>query len=343
MKLSIIVPVYNAERYIERTLYDVMKQLSAQDELILVDDGSIDNSFELCLKMANNSANIHVVHQENGGPSKARNTGIDTSHGDYVIFLDADDNVADDWLPSIREYIRDYYADVYCFGYCTVRPDYRGEIDMYPEFVFLSNRESLKLCMSELIDSFYFNVVWNKAYKRQMLCQYGIRFDESLYIGEDRKFCLNVIAACSSWCMIPKSLYRYIIQNTSSISSKCDFGRLEQMLAVNIEYGEVLKMTTLPVNAQDSRYEYERIRICTSHLMDLVRSDTKNKFEYCKKLHKLYQVRFNKEHKQHLNGVQKLTYRIWTLPNTRILYAYVFLLSVYKYKLKLFKESDKKL
>jgi glycosyltransferase involved in cell wall biosynthesis len=343
MKLSIIIPVYNAERYIEQMVSNVIRQISTQDELILVDDGSLDNSLELCLKMADSNPCVHVVHQENGGPSKARNTGISISHGDYVLFLDADDNVTDDWLSSIRAYIREYAVDVFCFGYSTVRNDYRGEIDMCPDFALFPDAESVKQNMSELIDSFYFNVVWNKVYKRQMLIQHAIIFDESLYIGEDRKFCLNVISACSSWCMIPKSLYRYIIQNTSSISMKCDLGRLKQMLTVNREYRTVLKMTNLPINVQNARYEYEQIKICTSHLMDLVRSDSKNKYNYCKKLHKKYEVRFNKNHVQQLYGVQKLTYRIWTSQNTWWLYAYVYLLSIYKYKLKLFKESDRKL
>ena len=105
----------------------------------------------------------------------------------------------------------------------------------------------------------------------------------------------------------------------------------------------MLKMTNLPINVQNARYEYEQIKICTSHLMDLVRSDSKNKYNYCKKLHKKYEVRFNKNHVQQLYGVQKLTYRIWTSQNTWWLYAYVYLLSIYKYKLKLFKESDRKL
>jgi len=240
MMLSIIMPVYNAEKYVEKTIQSVSGQLGLNDELIMIDDGSKDGSFGICESYSKKDSRIRALHQENGGPSKARNIGIAESKGDYILFIDSDDSVTENWLPCIRDYILKYSADVYCFGYCTVRSDHRGEIDMCPELLVLSSKEEVKAALSGLIDSFYFNVVWNKAYRADFLKKNKICFDETLYIGEDRKFCLDVVTKCESWCMIPSSLYRYIVQNSNSISAKCDLKRLEQMLKVNDAYRHAL-------------------------------------------------------------------------------------------------------
>lgn len=343
MKFSIVIPVYNAAKFIEQTVLMVVRQLSGKDELILVDDGSNDDSLKVCRSLAEKFDCVKVIHQTNHGPSYARNTGIDSATGDYLLFLDADDLVTDDWLENIRIFEQSNDADVLCYGYCTIRDDHRGMIDMIPKYSFYNTREIVVQNMPEIIDSFFFNVVWNKVYRLSFIKENNIGFDTSIYIGEDRKFCLDVVSCCNSWCMIPKSLYKYLIRNTESISTKCDLRRMEQLLSVQQKYIEVLKLTNLSAEEQETKSEYEHIKICTSHMMDALRSNISGKYIYCRSIYKNHSMKFKKANMKYLTKIQKVTYSVWTLNCMPIMYLYAGLLSLYKYKLKLYKESHEKI
>lgn len=112
MKLSIVIPVYNTERYLNRCLDSVINQLTDECEIILVDDGSTDNCPVICDEYANNYKSVVVIHQENQGLSAARNAGIETSNGDYLMFLDSDDWIENDTLCHFIEIIDKYSPDL---------------------------------------------------------------------------------------------------------------------------------------------------------------------------------------------------------------------------------------
>lgn len=122
-KISIIVPVYNVEDYIEDCLYSLLNQTFKNIEIILINDGSTDSSGEICDKFARNYSNIKVVHKENGGLSDARNKGLDIATGDYIGFVDSDDIISQNMYETLYNLCNKYNADVVSCGIYTFRED----------------------------------------------------------------------------------------------------------------------------------------------------------------------------------------------------------------------------
>ncbi len=112
--ISVIVPVYNVENYLSRCIDSILNQTYTDYELILVDDGSTDNSGKICDDYAEKKSNIKVIHQKNGGLSSARNTGTDNSKGSYITFIDSDDLVSNTYLETLFELLKKYDADISC-------------------------------------------------------------------------------------------------------------------------------------------------------------------------------------------------------------------------------------
>ncbi len=112
--ISVIVPVYNVEKYLSRCIDSILNQTYTDYELILVDDGSTDNSGKICDDYAEKKSNIKVIHQKNGGLSSARNTGTDNSKGSYITFIDSDDLVSNTYLETLFELLKKYDADISC-------------------------------------------------------------------------------------------------------------------------------------------------------------------------------------------------------------------------------------
>ena len=117
MKLSIIIPVYNTEKYLHRCVDSVLQQNMSDYELILVDDGSTDGSGKICDEYKEKDSRVKVIHTQNQGVSKARNTGLELSSGEYIGFVDADDYIDADMYEKLIEASIDSNADVCCCGY----------------------------------------------------------------------------------------------------------------------------------------------------------------------------------------------------------------------------------
>ena len=110
--VSVIIPVYNVEEYIERCVQSVIDQTFSDIEIILVDDGSKDNSGAICDRYANEDSRVLVIHKKNGGLSDARNVGIEKSHGEYITFVDGDDCISSDYVSYLFEIINTFNADI---------------------------------------------------------------------------------------------------------------------------------------------------------------------------------------------------------------------------------------
>ena len=132
-KVSIIIPVYNVEKYITKTIESVINQTYSDIEVILIDDGSEDSSGSICDEYAKNDDRIKVFHQENLGVSQARNKGIDISTGDYILFIDSDDYVSNDYIEALINGAIKTNADVCCCGYTCITKEDRYEHNDYPE------------------------------------------------------------------------------------------------------------------------------------------------------------------------------------------------------------------
>lgn len=121
--ISVIVPVYNVEKYLKRCVQSIIQQTYGELEIILVDDGSTDSSAELCEKLKSRDERIVVIHKKNGGLSSARNAGLDIAHGEYIGFVDSDDWIEPDMYESLLRSIEQMHADVAVTGICRIYED----------------------------------------------------------------------------------------------------------------------------------------------------------------------------------------------------------------------------
>lgn len=239
-KISVIVPVYNIENYIERCVDSLVRQTYTDLEIILVDDGSRDSGGRICDELAARDERIRVVHKENGGLASARNAGLDAASGDYISFVDGDDLLDPDTYEKLAEAIQKHRPDVVCFGYrkvCAGVVTDRCVID-YPEG--LCDEESLRQLKLDAI--FNPNVLdYNRKrilssctnlYRRDFLQEHQLRFrSEREVLNEDFLFVLQMMQAARSVYVSPRDFYYYDTREGSiSTSYRQDMYRRKKAL-----------------------------------------------------------------------------------------------------------------
>ena len=216
MKISVIVPVYQAEKTLERCLDSLIKQQDDDIEIILINDGSTDNSADICRAFAERYQFIHYYSKDNGGVSSARNLGLDHASGDYVVFVDSDDYVLDKYFDNIRDGLKkkpDLLLFKYtCFG--------KSEKDSLGSDFYYDKIEDTSDTISILLENNSFNSLCNKAFKRNLIEQRKLEFFEDLQIAEDLTFIVSYLCEVHSVCSITKYLYCVDISNQESLSRK---------------------------------------------------------------------------------------------------------------------------
>ena len=225
MEISIILPVYNSENDIEDCISSVLTQSMTDFELIVVDDGSTDNSPSVLDKIAQKDNRIRVIHQKNSGVSAARNAGIDAALGKYLTFIDSDDRYKSDYLQKLYGFAVSRNADMVCCGFENTKGVVLSSID-YREY---ANRSRLLMDYQYLLNSRYLNVPWNKMYKKEKIIT---RFPINISLGEDLIFNLEVLQGCKNVVVIPDSLYIYK-QDTVGLTSKFHLNGIEAACKVN--------------------------------------------------------------------------------------------------------------
>lgn len=199
--ISVIVPVYNAEKYLDRCVESIVAQTYKNLEIILVDDGSTDNSPAICDAWAKKDSRIRVIHKKNGGVSSARNAGLDACTGDYIGFADADDWMEPDMYEVLIGNAKRYSADKSSCGYI-----------YYGQQAVCAPAETCRVLQSSdeirlRIVSGEHNAVWCAIYSRSVVGD--IRFDESLKVAEDWLFNYQVCLKMSSEVIVNTPLYHY--------------------------------------------------------------------------------------------------------------------------------------
>lgn len=206
IKYSVIVPVYNAERYLDKCVSSILQQTAVDFELILVDDGSSDSSLQKCLEFAESDARVRVLHQENAGVSAARNAGLREANGSYILFVDADDFVSDDYFATIERYSGEY--DLLEFGHYDYLMDKSGGfIRSEPSKMCCKLEMRSPLCWKELFLNTFFASPCNKVFRRELLA--GILFDETCVCYEDYLFNLAYCERIKSYRVTDSPIYSY--------------------------------------------------------------------------------------------------------------------------------------
>lgn len=209
-KLSIIIPVYNAEKYITTCITSVLENFHGSEEeleIIAVDDGSSDSSLYILQELKVQSKGmLQVIHQQNGGVSKARNTGIANASGTYITFLDADDIIMNDGIDEILEKMAETEeSDFIVFDYCDI--DEKGaKIASVDVTSALADRKAID---EAYIMGHYFNTCWGKAYRLSKIKEAGIKFPVGMKVGEDVKYVGEVLPLLTGFQCIQKELYGY--------------------------------------------------------------------------------------------------------------------------------------
>lgn len=206
MLFSVIIPVYNAAEYIENSASSVLSDPGQDFELILVDDGSRDESADLCDKLAKNDSRVQAIHQENAGPGAARNAGLESATGEYVLFVDSDDALAPGALDRLRETVAAYHPDIVSFDYFsddgseTVKPE---KANYAPENQVFSLENHPEFLLSK-------PAVWARLWRKSLFFDNDIRYPERAYYGEDLQTSLKLFASAGAIVYLPEALYRYL-------------------------------------------------------------------------------------------------------------------------------------
>ena len=229
-KISIIMPAYNAEKTIRQCIHSVLEQTYKNYELIIVNDGSNDNTSTIC-KQFEKDDKIKYIEKENEGVSKARNIGIQHATGNYICFIDSDDEYENNYLENMVNEIIKMHSDLVICGYKAIT---NKEKDVNYEEEFTTN--NLSMVIEKLQPIVLFNHVWNKIFKSEIVKQNKIHFDETMSIAEDCKFVLDYLKFCHSISYLNQVLYNYTItDNGLGFKYRNDKNEIKLQLIDNIK------------------------------------------------------------------------------------------------------------
>ena len=272
-KVSVIVPIYNVEEYLQKCIESIIGQTLTDIEIILVDDGSPDNSGMIADKYAESDSRIKVIHQQNRWLSGARNSGIDVAAGDYLCFVDSDDFIAPEMCSELYDFATQNDCDMVIFDhYCT---DSSGivlsEFSVGKHFGnhhIIDKNDIPSIIYPIIIGTHDINGATFKMYRRSLFDR-GFRFDESLRYGEDYASCLAAIPMAERIGYLEKPLY-YYVYSPDSIMRSYNKNKIRQL---GILYE--LREKFLSKNGIDSA-DHERmsanlyLKLVTDGLVDLL-------------------------------------------------------------------------
>lgn len=205
MLVTLIIPMYNAQKYIIKCLESVVNQTYSDYEVIIVNDGSTDESQKLVSDFIekNSLSNFFLINKENGGVSSARNTAIDRASGEWIMFLDSDDWIEPNLLSDMIEYDKKYHADYYLSGVRAYEST-EQRFDVWSNYsvvygVMPDNLKDLSLC----------DYIWGRFYKKSIIDNSSIRFDERISFCEDNAFNFDYMSAIQSFVCINRIGYTY--------------------------------------------------------------------------------------------------------------------------------------
>lgn len=209
-KVSIIVPVYNVEKYIEKCVNSICQQDYENLQVILIDDGSKDNSGRICDKFSEIDSRIVVLHQNNSGVSVARNNGLDVAEGKYIGFVDSDDYLEKDYISTLVQEMEKYDLSI-CGFYEDI--DDNIIIRTSGNKRQLGQREAMTVLFKE---NGYRGYLWNKLFVRDIIEQDKLRFDIEISVWEDVLFVFEYLCKCKNVYYNPFPKYHYVYREGSA-------------------------------------------------------------------------------------------------------------------------------
>lgn len=216
INISVIVPVFNAEKYLCQCIDSILSQSYTDFELLLIDDGSIDKSGDICDEYARKDDRVRVFHKENGGVSSARNLGLDNAKGEWISFVDADDRVETDYLENLISHVNNTidlvvsYARIFDKNGNSCREVYPSKLITNENFeeMFVEN------------DMNWHTAPWSKLYRHEIIKKYNLTFCERMHISEDALFNFQFMMCSRSIYISSDTDYCYSAEVESSLTKR---------------------------------------------------------------------------------------------------------------------------
>lgn len=247
--ISIIIPIYNAEKYLQECLNSILNQSYKDFECLLINDGSIDCSKDICEEFIEKDCRFILFNQENSGVSAARNLGLNKSRGEYIVFVDSDDMVSESYLANL---MIDKLSDLVVTGLIRKKETYDEVLkpiitDNYPSVIL--DLETKKLLSGPC----------QKRYRKSIIEQHKIRFDNKICHGEDTLFVLEYLLKSESISSYPKADYIYNIQENVKTLSKT---------RVSFDYS--YRMTEMRIDVLNSFFKDDNLRNKYKKLINII-------------------------------------------------------------------------
>ena len=296
-KVSVIIPIYNVEKYLDRCVQSVRNQTLKDIEIILVDDGSPDGCPEMCDEYVRQDSRIKVVHKENGGLGFARNSGLDVATGEYVAFVDSDDFVDLNMYERLFYEATEHNADVV---YSNVKFNNNGNISVRKDVespMVLNGREKVEEFLLDMVaplpqsnrDVKYMASVWRAVYRTKIIKEYSISFlSERVFVSEDIPFNIEFLKYSACVVYLDEAFYNYCY-NSSSLSKTPSFAKYDKMGNLLVKIKEQLS-SIFP----ESRYmlHYQR------YVLFVLRISLFGDWQICKSENIKWRKQFEKRRKR---------------------------------------------
>ncbi|MEG2847989.1 MAG: glycosyltransferase family 2 protein, partial [Bacilli bacterium] len=224
-KVSIIIPCYNCHKTIEKTVLTIVAQTYDNIEILLIDDGSTDETLKILKELQNKNKNITVFSNKNFGVSYTRNFGIKKANGEYIMFVDSDDLLDSNCISYCMEKIK--YFDLLIFGIDFFYENNNKHVFKSINDFKIESYDELKTVSELLLKENYLSSSCNKIFRKKILVENSISFNENLCKFEDLLFCLTYIKYCNKINIISNPFYTYI-QNTNISLSKKRIDKIEK-------------------------------------------------------------------------------------------------------------------
>lgn len=246
MKISVIVPVYNCEPYVERCVRSIMVQSYTDLQIICIDDGSVDGSGALLDKLALEDVRIQVIHQKNAGAAAARNAGLDVASGELITFVDSDDAIEPDMYETLIPYFADENVDIVHCGYKRIRLDGSvKDVNGTGKIIRQTKYEAAECLISGRL---FVGSLWNKLFRAQLIKPF--RMDPQLVINEDVLLLAKVFAQSITSVYLDIGKYQFIERGTSTTSVTTQHKKLNDCLVVAERMFNLYKGTPAQASAE---------------------------------------------------------------------------------------------
>ena len=226
MKVSVIIPIYNTQKYLVRCFDSIINQTQSDLEIILVDDGSTDDSGRICDAYAEKDKRFRVLHKANGGVSSARNSGIDMMSGNYCCFVDSDDYISENYIAVLLNNIKSYCSDISVCGLS--RTDTAGNSNR----VTVLNRREAQLSLFNEANGIR-GYIGGKLFKTDIIKQKNIKFDENQALAEDLLTVLRIMANYDEKTR-SKSYKKFLLKNLMPYLFSKNFSTRKKIGAVAV-------------------------------------------------------------------------------------------------------------